>query len=500
MGSLYLTARHLGRSSTAYVSLCAAGLFLTAINPTSLWDVSFQLTFAASLGLALLAQPLEGFLEKSLSKWIAYDQLRAVGLRLGELLAVTLAPQVAVLPIVAFGFGRLSVVAPLANLLIAPAQPLIMTWGGGAMLLGLVRWLLPLARVLAWLPWLLLAYTRAVVHWMSAWPLATIPVGPTASAWLAVGLCACLAILWLTRHRQAAARPLSAWLTENIPGRVGIGLTLIALALLSLTISQLPDRRLHVDFLDVGQGDAIFITTPRGQQILVDGGPSPMALLTSLGKEMPFWDHSIDLVVSTHADSDHLTGLVYILQRYEVGGWIDSGLSGDDPLARECLEVLAQARVQRRVAVAGDQLDLGEGVFLLVMNPQRNMPPQTPTDSNNNSVVLRLRDGRISFLLTGDIEAETEHLLLRSDELLHTDVLKVAHHGSAGSSTSEFLTAVGPSFAVISVGAENRSGLPAGETLERLTLMGDLVVLRTDERGTIEFTSDGQQLWMHAER
>ena len=500
MAGLYLTARHLGRSPTAYVSLFAAGVLLTAIHPMSLWDVSFQLTFAASLGLVLLTEPMEGLMEKSLLRRISNDTLRAAATRVGELLSVTLAPQVAVLPVLALGLGRLSLVGPLANILIAPAQPLIMTSGGIAMLLALPRPLLPLARLLAWLPWLLLAYTRTVIRWMAAWPWSFVPISHAASVWLTAGLFACLAIAWLIRHRQEAARGLSAWLSEKLPSRIGIGLTLIGLLLLSLTIVQLPDRRLHVAFLDVGQGDSVLITTPRGQQILVDGGPSPTALLTALGKEMPFWDHSIDLVVSTHADSDHLTGLVEVLQRYTVGGWIDNGLAGDDPLVQACLARLAQRRIQRRAVVAGDQLDLGEGIALGVLGPQSSSQAQARTDPNNNSVVLLLTQGSNRFLLTGDIEAETERLLLRSDQLLHAEVLKVAHHGSADSSTKEFLAAVDPAFAVVSVGAGNRSGLPSGETLDRLARPGDVLVLRTDEHGTIEFVSDGQQLQVHSQR
>ena len=500
VAGLYLTARHMGRSPTAYVSLCAAGVLLTAIHPMALWDLSFQLTFAASLGLVLLTEPMEGFLDKSVLRRISNDPLRAAAARVGELLSVTLAPQVAVLPVLALGFGRLSLVGPLANVLISPAQPVIMTWGGIAMLLALPRPLLPLARLLAWLPWLLLAYTRAVVRWMAAWPWSSIPISHAVSVWLTAGLLTCLSMAWLIRHRQEAARGLSARFSEKLPNRLGIGLTLIGLLLLSLTIFQLPDRRLHVAFLDVGQGDAVLITTPRGQQILVDGGPSPTVLLTALGKEMPFWDHSIDLVVSTHADSDHLTGLVEVLQRYAVGGWIDNGLAEDDPLMQVCLARLAQQRIPRRAVVAGEKLDLGEGIVLRILSPQSGSQAQVRTDPNNHSVVLLLTQGPIRFLLTGDIEAETERLLLHSNQMLHAEVLKVAHHGSADSSTKEFLAAVDPAFAVVSVGAGNWSGLPSGEALERLARLGDVLVLRTDEHGSIEFVSDGQQLQMHSQR
>jgi competence protein ComEC len=124
----------------------------------------------------------------------------------------------------------------------------------------------------------------------------------------------------------------------------------------------------------------------------------------------------------------------------------------------------------------------------------------TQADANNNSVVLRLVWGQASFLLTGDIEAEAEHLLLDSGQHLPSGVLKVAHHGSGGSSTAEFLDAVNPLYAVISVGADNRFGHPQEAVLDRLAQMGDVEVLRTDEQGTVKFATDGHRLWVQTER
>jgi competence protein ComEC len=161
---------------------------------------------------------------------------------------------------------------------------------------------------------------------------------------------------------------------------------------------------------------------------------------------------------------------------------------------------LAEAGVPRHAVRAGDRLDLGDGIVLEVLHPPEQFMTGTDSDGNNNSLVLRLTWGDAEFLLTGDIEAEAEKLLLGSAQDLSADLLKIAHHGSGGSSSSEFLSAVAPAYAVISVGADNRFGHPDEAVLERLADLGYATVLRTDEEGTVEFTTDGQQVWVQTER
>jgi competence protein ComEC len=267
-----------------------------------------------------------------------------------------------------------------------------------------------------------------------------------------------------------------------------------------LAIAQLPDGKLHVAFLDVGQGDAALITTPHGQQILIDGGPSPSALTSALGRQMPFWDRSLDLVVMTHPDADHVTGLAEVLERYRVDGWLDNGRPDEDALYAQCMARLLEGAVTRYVVRAGDRLELGSGIVLEVLHPGSELMAATEADANNNSLVLRLVWGQASFLFTADIETEAEHLLLGAGQPLPAGVLKVAHHGSGGSSTAEFLDAVDPAYAVISVGAENRFGHPQEAVLDRLTRTGEVEILRTDEQGTVEFVTDGQRLWVRTER
>ena len=505
MGGLFVTALYLGRRSTAYVSLFASAFVLTLINPLALWDAGFQLSFAATLGLILFAPGIERLFEQGLTRFVSEDRARW-GLRfLNDALILTLAAQVLTIPLVVYHFGRLSLVAPLANLLILPVQPPIMSLGAAAAFTGALAFagplpfLEPLARALAWVPWLCLAYTNAIVRWMARWPFASLEISRANTGWFLVAYMVITVAVWTWSRRRGTVRRFWASLTQRRSSAYLLGGALVITLLAWIAVLQLPDGKLHVAFLDVGQGDAILITTPRGAQILVDGGPSPSTLTSALGREMPFWDRSLDLVVMSHPDADHITGLTEVLDRYHVDGWLDNGLPDDDILYTACRKLLTEADVPRQVVRAGDLLQLETGIVLEVLHPPPDLMAGSEFDSNNNSLVLRLVWDRASFLLTGDIEAEAEQYLVQSGQALSASVLKVAHHGSGGSSTESFLAAADPSYAVISVGVDNRFGHPHKAVLERLDQLGKVTTLRTDEQGTIEFVTNGQQMWCRTE-
>ena len=501
MGGLYVTAAHLGRRATAYVSLAASAVLLTAFEPLALWDPGFQLSFAATLSLLLFSPPLERLVERGLSRLFSPGRAAAGALRfLNEALVATLAAQVLTLPVVAYHFGRLSLVSPLANLLILPVQPPVMALGGLAALAGSLPLLEPLARVLAWLPWLCLAYTGAVVRTLAAWPLASLDLGHLGWQWPVLYYTAVAAGAWVLGGRRPRPAPAGGGLAVRRPGKAFLAVALAAAVLGWLALFQRPDGRLHIAFLDVGQGDAILITTPTGRQVLVDGGPSPAALGAALSREMPFWDRSLDLLILTHPDDDHVAGLAEVLARFRVGGWLDNGRASDKEIYLQCLAGLEAAGVPRQVVAAGDRLELGEGAVLEVLHPPPGQVPVALDEDNESSVVLRLAWGEAAFLLTGDVGAAGEAHLLASGRPLSADVLKVAHHGSGSSTGRGFLEAVGPQFAVISVGVNNYFEHPAPALLERLREVPGLVVLRTDQAGTVEFVTDGGRVWMRTGR
>lgn len=502
MAGLYLTALYLGRHATAYMSLCASGLLLTAINPLSLWDVGFQLSFAATLGLILFSPGLDQLFERGLARVLPQEKAKKAVRYLNDLLIVTLAAGILTLPLILYHFGRVSLIAPLANLLILPAQPAIIIVGSLAALVGIVPFLQPVAQLIFWIPWLGLAYTTAIVRWLAAWPHSSVQLSPARASRFVLYYCMFLVAAWA--FSQGYDRRLWNWIAARLSRRfitVVLAALLVTAALIWLAVLQLPDGRLHIAFLDVGEGDATLITTPRGQQILVDGGPSPVALTSALGRQMPFWDRSIDLVVMTHADADHMTGLVEVLKRYRVDGWIENGRADNYGLYAECQKELNKEEVPRTVVYAGAKIDLGDGAVVEVLNPVTPSGPSSgaQADSNDQSVVLRLAWWQASVLLTGDIGAQAESSLLRSGQSLSTSVLKVAHHGSNGSSSAGFLTAVQPGYAVISTGTGNRFGHPAAAVLDRLTQLG-ATILRTDQLGTIELVTDGRRWWVKTDQ
>jgi competence protein ComEC len=279
-------------------------------------------------------------------------------------------------------------------------------------------------------------------------------------------------------------------------------LPLLVVAILVWSVAlTMPDSKLHVSFLDVGQGDAILIQTPNGQDILIDGGPDPQKINLELSKKLPFWDRTIDLVICTQPQADHITGLVEVLQRYKVKQVLEPGVSYNSSIYQEWYNLVEEKQIKRDTAQAGQEIDLGNGTKLEVLNPPATLFKETSDDVDNNGVVLRLSWGRVSFLFTADIGEEVEFELIGQRANLKSTVLKVSHHGSRTSTSPQFLAAVDPEVAVISVGEDNPFDHPSPEVVERLIgRLGEGNVYRTDKDSTIEFITDGEKLWLRIEK
>lgn len=252
------------------------------------------------------------------------------------------------------------------------------------------------------------------------------------------------------------------------------------------------ERLLTVAFLDVGQGDAIFIETPSGNQMLIDGGRGKQ-VLRELGDLMPIGDTSIDIVLATHPDSDHIGGLPEVFDRYEVGMFIEPGVVSDTNVY-EMLEgkVVAEG-LTPTLARRGMVVHLDSNVSFLILFPDRDV---SRADSNDGSIVGQLIFGDSSFLLTGDAPKGVENYLVSLDgKNLESDVLKAGHHGSKTSSSGAFIDAVNPQYAIISAGKDNSYGHPHAEVLQ---IFNDrnISTLRTDEKGTFVFTSDSKTIFL----
>jgi len=249
-------------------------------------------------------------------------------------------------------------------------------------------------------------------------------------------------------------------------------------------------RFLEITYFDVGQGDSIFIETLQGHQILIDGGPSS-AVLEKLGQEMPFYDKSIDLIILTHPEHDHYFGLLEVLKRYEVENILWTGIIRDTAEWEEWMRLIKEEGAQIIIAQAGQRIILQEEpfIFIDILYPFESLESQEIKRSNETSVVAHLFFEDVSFLFTGDIIKKTEKQLVEKGSYLESNVLKIAHHGSKSSSSSEFLEKALPELAIIQVG-ENSYGHPYPEVLARLEEF-DIQVLRTDLSGDIKIVSDG---------
>lgn len=262
-----------------------------------------------------------------------------------------------------------------------------------------------------------------------------------------------------------------------------------AASLLWYSIFQESGEGLKVAVLNVGQGDAFFIETESGKQVLIDGGPGRF-VLSELGRVMPAYDKSIDLVVATHTDLDHLGGLVEVAKSYHIGQVLENGFEAGTNIFQIWEDLLKQKNIPRTAARAGDKIILDKNTRLDIFGPFEEDFTPLPEKANEVMIVAKLTFKNRSFLFMGDIGKGDEIRLAESSADLKSDVLKIAHHGSKYASTNFFLNKVTPEYAAISVGGRNIYGHPAPEVLERLLTLG-IPVYRTDRDGRVTFLSDG---------
>lgn len=260
------------------------------------------------------------------------------------------------------------------------------------------------------------------------------------------------------------------------------------------------DGKLHLVVCDVGQGDGIFIRTPNGSDILVDGGPDD-AILNCLSNHMPFWDRTIELIVLTHPHTDHATGLIGVLRRYNVLHFVTEKLKSKTATYQRLEDALAAKNLIAKYLVSGDRIDFSDKTDILTLWPsqewlnnsqlqaQNSKNDSQNLDVNGFSLIQVLSYGKFKVLLTGDAGSSTEDKI--AAQVGKVDVLKVPHHGSKTGMSDYFLSQINPSIAIISVGVNNRYGHPAKTALDLLK-NHNIKYLRTDKDGAIEIISDGK--------
>ncbi|MHB0978369.1 MAG: ComEC/Rec2 family competence protein [Minisyncoccota bacterium] len=262
------------------------------------------------------------------------------------------------------------------------------------------------------------------------------------------------------------------------------------LAVWIIVYEKRPSDILSIYFLDVGQGDSIFIDSPMHGRLLLDGGPNSK-VLTELGKILPFGDRRIDVIIGSHPDADHISGLVDVINRYEVGAFLEPGVKSPNKVHLVLEKEIKDKNIPNVLARRGMIVDFGDGARLEILFPNQDV---TNWETNDASIVAKLIYGDESFLLTGDSPKYSEYLLLALDpSILKSSVLKVGHHGSRNSTSFPFTEAVSPEYAIISAGKDNSYGHPHKDVLDILNKIG-AEILSTIDLGTIEFETDGTGL------
>lgn len=256
------------------------------------------------------------------------------------------------------------------------------------------------------------------------------------------------------------------------------------------------DNKLHVVFCDVGQGDAIYIRTPKGFDMLVDGGPNN-AVLSCLSKHMPFWDRTIDIVLLTHPHADHMAGFPAVFKEYGVRHFVTEKLDNDTDIFRLVIDLVAKQKISKKFVIAGNRIKTSDGVVFNFVGPTAEFLEQTSPGGKIGesaefaSIETLVSYGKFKLLLTGDSQAGELKESIDSGNISNIDVLQVPHHGSKTGLAESIIQTLYPKLAAVSVG-KNKYGHPSPEVMKILR-NNDIKILRTDEKGDIEVIADGEK-------
>jgi competence protein ComEC len=549
MAAFYLCARPLFRRVELLNTIAFAALVLLLWKPSSLTDSSFQLSFLAASVIAGLALPWMSRTSapyrnglrhlgdvtrdgahapkiaqfriemRAAAQWFATRlplrlasragelltlPIRA-GLRLWEIVLLSAVIQWGMMPVLARDFHRISLAGPLSNIPAVILTGVIVPLGFLALLLSFVwaRLALAVAKAVGFCAGLLLA----TINWFSRLPRVSYRI-PNPPIWLILLFFAALIVL-AAAARAAAAQRAGRLARRQLPPPIAAAEWISAFALLALTILVashpfapiLAPGQLEATVFDVGQGDSIFAAFPDGHTMLIDGGGIAGSEWiggyrsgTDVGEEVvsPYlWSRGLkrlDVVALTHADHDHVDGLSAVLANFRIGElWV--GRDDERPAFQRLLTEARSRGIKVVQKAQGAETDW-HGAQASVLWPPHASDGETPNDA---SLVLRLTDGQVHILLTGDIEKHTEEKLVEKHAPLAADFLKAAHHGSKTSSTEDFIASVAPRVSVVSVGEANPFGHPSESVVERFQQDG-VRLLRTDRDGAVTAVTDGTNL------
>jgi competence protein ComEC len=437
-----------------------------------LWDVSFQLSFMATLGLVLYADPLMQWITRLVALRLPAESAQKLARPLGEYLLFTLAALVTTLPVIAYHFQRLSLSALVANPLILPAQPAVMVLGGLAVALGLISQ--PLGQAVAYLAWPFVAYTIRAVEWLAQLPGGVFLTGQISLGWVFLFYGVLFLATFAGRRRS------------SLVGLVKPSLVLAALGALAVVVWQAafsaPDGRLHLAALEVGGGEALLITTPGGRSILINGGSSPSRLSDGLGRRLPLTRRRLDYLVVASPESEQISALPRILERFPPRQVLWAGSGEESSVVRSLRNFFSERGIAPMSAQSGQVLDLGDGAMLRVLQ------------AGESGAVLLLEWGSFRALLPLGMDEAALAELLDDPTLTAVAALLLADGGSVALNPQEWIEKLNPQVVLLSPAP---GGEPDAEVIQALDGYN---LLRTDRNGWIEITTDGDQLWVEVER
>ncbi len=472
MAVLVLAAQIIMRDSDVLTCVAISAIILLLYNPFMLFDIGFQLSYAATLSIILFYKSMkEFFTEKHIPGFVS------------DILAVTISAQIGVVPITAYYFNKISIISIVSNLLVVPIVEVVTVLGFCMAILGRIS--IYLSQIVGYLNYLLLSFILFVTKVSAQIPFAVIKI-ITPSIFIILIYYLFVIITYFKKSMDLFKIHYKKCVF------------ILALSLIVVIAAWFIPKGMKVTFIDVGEGDSTLIRTSRGKVVLIDGGGSfsrtdsdsnagnlivmPLLLDYNISK--------IDLVIATHGHDDHIKGLEPILEEFNVGSLMLPE-SNQENKFKKIINYAKMKKVPVFTCKGGDSINIDGETYMKVLSPNVNHIPQN-SPLNNGSLVLKLQYRKISILFVGDIEKEIEDSILSENIYLKSDILKIAHHGSKNSSNTEFIDCVKPSVAVISVG-KNNFGHPTREVLARLKEK-NVITLRTDLNGAIIVGSDGNTL------
>ena len=519
---LFLIGSIIDRDVDRFNLLAVAVLILLLINPAQLWDVGFQLSFAAVASILFFAPKWESLIRDILPDWLYKPEARedvslfryaaAKGIQwLLLAFGVTLAAQLGTVLFIAGSFYRVYPLGLIAGPFVVGLAVPIVSLTLISVIFGSI-WL-PLAAPIVYANHHIISLLLQIIEFLGRQEWSVVKTAPPTLGWIMIFFAGCMALVywrWVRQERKKA---------------VLIGLTVVAIWVWDAAWRE-DGKLLEVTFLDVRQGDAAFVRFPDGKTMLIDGGRSLLFayrghyqiepkdgkslkfLAFDTGERIlsPFLDYEgvgkLDLLVLSHPDNDHGGGLYYILHEYDVEKVLGVPHLDLPPITHRVLHKLIDEKgISHELGYAGE-INLSQSAKLELLHPfGEGSTDLNDDDINDDSLVLKLSFGEVDVLFTGDIERDAEKRLIESGMDLEAEILKVPHHGSKTSSSPEFLSLVRPQFGIFSLGARNPYKFPPRQILRRYRNFG-CEVLRTDELGAITLKTDGNRCWIthHANR